>query len=577
LLLAVFSVFAGADALAQGVSADTLGLYYGQYTGLTGQDIRITIARVIQVGLGLLGIVAILIILYAGFLWMTAGGEEDRVQSAKKVLSAGIIGLVIIMSAFAIASFVLSRLIDASNGVGSVTGDGSLGGAPCIGLTATCPTGALGSGLVESHYPGRSATGIARNTRIVITFKKAIDKDSLIIGGDDATVAIIPSSAVAVSNRFPLKFAASLTADDINIVTADDKTFVLLQKNCSAAAADKCIGSPSENQFYTVAFRGGSDGVKLSGGATAFTGVFNGGYAWEFQASTILDLTPPTVASSQPVKDSDGNPRNTLIQINFSEAVDPLGVGSISVTQGGSTRVAGENQIGNAYRTVEFRSDEPCGTNSCGETIYCLPGNAAIATRVPANGMTGSPPVAVFPPNGVTDMAGNSLDGDADGKAEGPPGDDYRFSFSTDDTVDLTPPVIVSETPDLIVGAPVGNIARDLPITATFSKLMSATSMTSDRAQLITGPGAAPVNYSLYSDALSSAQGVPPDQTKAAMAHDLFAEDTPYASNWTSGLRDLRQNCFYPGGGQTVCAGQGQQPYCCNGLPSATICAFAAP
>jgi hypothetical protein len=102
-----------AVAFAQ-VTADSLGLYYGKYTGLTGQDIRVTIAKVIQTAMGLLGIVAVLIILYAGFKWMTAGGNEESVGEAKKILTAGIVGLIIIISAYAIASFVVSSLVTAS-------------------------------------------------------------------------------------------------------------------------------------------------------------------------------------------------------------------------------------------------------------------------------------------------------------------------------------------------------------------------------------------------------------------------------------------------------------------------------
>jgi len=55
------------------------------------------------------------IILFAGFKWMTAGGNEDSVSEAKKILIAGLIGLVIIIGAFAIASFILSSLTGAVN------------------------------------------------------------------------------------------------------------------------------------------------------------------------------------------------------------------------------------------------------------------------------------------------------------------------------------------------------------------------------------------------------------------------------------------------------------------------------
>lgn len=44
-------------------------------TGLSAQDPRITIARIIQIGLGLLGTIAVVLVIYAGFLWMTASKQ----------------------------------------------------------------------------------------------------------------------------------------------------------------------------------------------------------------------------------------------------------------------------------------------------------------------------------------------------------------------------------------------------------------------------------------------------------------------------------------------------------------------
>jgi len=82
--------------------------------GLSNTDVRITIARIIRVAMGLLGIVAVVIILIGGFTWMTAGGNDEKVGEAKKWIFAGIIGLAIILSAFAISTFVISSLITAT-------------------------------------------------------------------------------------------------------------------------------------------------------------------------------------------------------------------------------------------------------------------------------------------------------------------------------------------------------------------------------------------------------------------------------------------------------------------------------
>jgi len=83
-------------------------------TGLGNRDPRDIIAAVINVMLGFLGIIAVVLILLGGFKWMTAAGNEDKVAEAKKLLAAGVIGLVIILAAFALAQFVLRQLINAT-------------------------------------------------------------------------------------------------------------------------------------------------------------------------------------------------------------------------------------------------------------------------------------------------------------------------------------------------------------------------------------------------------------------------------------------------------------------------------
>jgi hypothetical protein len=93
-------------------AADQLGGTLGR------QDLITTITKVIKIGLSLLGLIAVVIILAGGFKWMTAGGNEDKVGEAKKMIISGVIGLAIILSSFAIASFVIGSLSDAT-GVGA--------------------------------------------------------------------------------------------------------------------------------------------------------------------------------------------------------------------------------------------------------------------------------------------------------------------------------------------------------------------------------------------------------------------------------------------------------------------------
>lgn len=87
------------------------------------QDVRIgqstnlkdIIANVINIVLGFLGIIAVIIIIYAGFKWMTAGGNEETVTEARRMILQAVVGLVIIFMAWIISSFVINQLKEVTN------------------------------------------------------------------------------------------------------------------------------------------------------------------------------------------------------------------------------------------------------------------------------------------------------------------------------------------------------------------------------------------------------------------------------------------------------------------------------
>ena len=108
ILSLVFLPMAGALALEVGIEEVEDEIELG------GRDIRSTAATIINVAMGLLGIIAVVIILIGGFKWMTAGGNEENVAGAKKMIIQGVIGLAIILASWAIARFVLESLVSAT-------------------------------------------------------------------------------------------------------------------------------------------------------------------------------------------------------------------------------------------------------------------------------------------------------------------------------------------------------------------------------------------------------------------------------------------------------------------------------
>lgn len=106
-----------AMVMAQGVG-DLSNLGLNEFSANTnlGTNIELisTVARIINILLGFLGVIAVVLVLLGGFKWMTAAGNEDKIGEAKKLMGAGVVGLVIILAAYAIAAFVINQLVQAT-------------------------------------------------------------------------------------------------------------------------------------------------------------------------------------------------------------------------------------------------------------------------------------------------------------------------------------------------------------------------------------------------------------------------------------------------------------------------------
>ena len=357
----------------------------GDATILGQADPRVIVARVIQFFLGFLGVIFIALVIYGGWLYMSSGGDNAKIESAKKVLVNAIIGLIIIVCAFAIATFILNKLSEALGM--NIGGSSRSYVAPGIG------NGNLGS-IIQDHFPGVNMT-VPRNTVIMVTFKEPIVPSSLMKDGTitcldaqriacqpvvdtncvcqgeinveavqiyKACDSIYPSGAATPddyneANRAQpdicntwrgdiprdggdvdtTKLVGSDTAADYDAtskttvtVTPDFRTLVV---NPYGMSADKHLGSPLSDVTYFVRLTN-----EIISGVRANTGVFNSSrdkfYLWNFNTNTTIDITAPFITGVYPVdRDDDGQPlpgsndrakyRNSMIRVDFSEAVIP--------------------------------------------------------------------------------------------------------------------------------------------------------------------------------------------------------------------------------------------------------------
>jgi hypothetical protein len=107
-----------AQAAGATLNADDLGISQPAATGLPDKDVRQVIAYIIRVILGLLGTICVVIILYAGFLYMTSGGDEGKKEQAMDWIKGAVIGLALILMSYALSRYIITQLISATTGSG---------------------------------------------------------------------------------------------------------------------------------------------------------------------------------------------------------------------------------------------------------------------------------------------------------------------------------------------------------------------------------------------------------------------------------------------------------------------------
>lgn len=92
----------------------------GLYTGPQGQlpQLESGLGKFIASVLALIGVATFALVVYAGALWITAAGNEERIDQSKRILMGAVLGLVIIFSAYMLVNFALTSLQTATSGGG---------------------------------------------------------------------------------------------------------------------------------------------------------------------------------------------------------------------------------------------------------------------------------------------------------------------------------------------------------------------------------------------------------------------------------------------------------------------------
>lgn len=80
---------------------------WGEAAGLPSSNLKVAVQNFVRWFLTILGLIAVIMIIIGGFQWMTAAGNEDKVSKAKNIIQTAVIGLIIIIMAWAITIFVI--------------------------------------------------------------------------------------------------------------------------------------------------------------------------------------------------------------------------------------------------------------------------------------------------------------------------------------------------------------------------------------------------------------------------------------------------------------------------------------
>ncbi len=116
LLILIFC--ANTPVFAQNTVGDDI-LIKGQNTagtaGYSYQDVTIVAGNIINISLLLLGSVFLALMVYGGYVWLTAQGKSDRVEKAKDTIISASIGIVIVLAAYSVTFFIISQATKATS------------------------------------------------------------------------------------------------------------------------------------------------------------------------------------------------------------------------------------------------------------------------------------------------------------------------------------------------------------------------------------------------------------------------------------------------------------------------------
>lgn len=111
----VWAVDIGIDPGGNGMTGEVAKNSGFDVNGVTDTTLSETVGRIIKSILALLGTIFFALMVYAGILWTTAGGNDEQVTRATTIISNASIGLVIVLAAYGITVFIMLAIMTSTS------------------------------------------------------------------------------------------------------------------------------------------------------------------------------------------------------------------------------------------------------------------------------------------------------------------------------------------------------------------------------------------------------------------------------------------------------------------------------
>lgn len=122
-------------------TADDAGSFLAQTNAKVGaaqMNYTDFISKIVQAGLGIVGLVFFILIFYGGYLWLAARGKDEDIKKAQSTIIAAIIGLMIVVGSYVLTNFVFGRLVKGETSKTPVASDNGQAGGGAEGAEKGC-------------------------------------------------------------------------------------------------------------------------------------------------------------------------------------------------------------------------------------------------------------------------------------------------------------------------------------------------------------------------------------------------------------------------------------------------------